>query len=86
VLVTAHLNRGIGDLGGLGARREIQLGEQGKGRERHPGDALGGELGFIASDDNLLNVGVGGANPMGLKRGAHCVKNKTEIGDTRNTR
>ena len=69
VLVTAHLDGGVGRLVGRGAWWEVKLGEDGEGRQGHFGDALGAELGLV--DDDLLDIGVGGLNPVWRERG-HC--------------
>lgn len=71
VPVTAHLDRRVGGLGGDGARRELQLGEQAERREGNFGDALGGEGGLI--DDDLLDVGVRRLRPVRLD-GSHGVR------------
>jgi hypothetical protein len=61
VLVTAELNGSVGRAVGQGTRRECHLGVECKGGERHPGDALGGELGIV--DDDLLDVRMGWTVP-----------------------
>ena len=67
VLVTAILNRRIRGLGGIRAGREIEAGVQTPGRDGDPGEALGLELGLV--DDDFLDFGVGGANPVRRERG-----------------
>lgn len=70
VLVTAILNRRVRGLGGIRAGRKVEAGIKAPGRHGHLGEALGLELGFV--DDDLLDLGVGGLNPVRRERG-HCV-------------
>jgi hypothetical protein len=64
MLVSSHLNSCVCWLRCNSARRKCHLGEDGKGRECHSGQALGGVLGFI--DDDLLDVRVGWLSPVRL--------------------
>lgn len=64
--VATRLDGGVGGLLGGGAGRPGEAGEDGKGRERDAGDALGGELGLV--DEHLLDGRVGGLLPGGGER------------------
>jgi hypothetical protein len=61
--VTASLDGRVGRLRGGSARREVELGENGEGRESDARDALGGEFGRVL--DDFLDVRVGGTGPVG---------------------
>jgi len=71
MLIPSNLDCGIGRDGGRGAWWEVKAGEQAEGRQRDLGDALGGKLLSITSDNDLLDVGMRGLHPMRLN-GSHC--------------
>lgn len=67
MLVTTHLHRGISSLVSRGAWWEGQLCEERIWREGHAGDGPGGEI-RGRGDEDLLDLGVRGPDPVGSKR------------------
>ena len=68
VAVAAHLDSGVGGLGGDSAGREGHLCKDGEWRQRDLGQTLGGVLGVV--DDDVLDVRVGRLGPVRLD-GSH---------------
>lgn len=67
MLVTTHLDRGIGRLVCWGARWKCELREEPVRRTGDSGDGTSSELGR-RGDENLLDLGMGGLSPVRSER------------------